>query len=443
MFETPKEATEKEAEEEITGPAHTRRKKGGRSPLPADLPRVEVVHDVPEEEKICACGCAKHRMGEDVTEKLEMIPAKAFVRRDIRPKYVCRNCSGSIVQAPLPAEPIARCIAGPSFLAHMAVSKYADHSPLCRMERSLSRSGIDITRSNMSEWVMRLHQLCRPLIDRIKRRILESDVISSDDTSIRVQQQSGGTKRSYLWVYLGDEKAPYTLFDFREGRSREGPRAVLGDYKGYLQADAYSGYEELYRLRDESGAPCIIEAGCWAHARRYFFEALDSAPDLAPHVLEEIQRLYEIERLLRETDPSPENRHRVRQEQSVAVLERLKTWLEDNPGLPKSPWGKAVHYSLANWKKLVRYTGDGRIEIDNNLVENAIRPVALGRKNYLFAGSHEAAQRAAVTYSLLATCKKHGVEPQAWLTNVLTRIPTHPHKAVHELLPHIWKTRKV
>jgi len=207
----------------------------------------------------------------------------------------------------------------------------------------------------------------------------------------------------------------------------------LSSFEGALQTDGYAVYDEYDTY------PEITRYGCWAHARRYFHQAMDNAPELAEGALKEIRRLYDIERTLRESDPSPENRLIIRQKEAVAILNYFKTWLEHSRGLPKSPWGKAVHYSLSHWEKLLRYTQDGRIEIDNNLVENRIRPIALGRMNYLFAGSHNAAQRAAVIYSLLATCKSHDINPQIWLADVLSRIPIYPQKRVQGLLPHHWK----
>jgi len=211
----------------------------------------------------------------------------------------------------------------------------------------------------------------------------------------------------------------------------------LKNYRGALQSDGYAVYDAY------DNHPGVTTYNCMAHARRHFFDAKESAPERADHALEEIRNLYAVERELRETSATAEERKRVRQEQSVPVLNRLKTWLEANDGLPQSPWGKAVKYSQSRWEKLSRYTDDGRIEIDSNMVENAIRPIAIGRKNYLFCGSHDAAQRAAVIYSLLATCKKQGVNPHEWLTDVLTRIPTHPAKRVKELLPHRWEKSKV
>ena len=445
MFDTPAEDDSAEAAEEVSIPAHKRKKKGGRNPFPPDLPREEIIHDVPEEDKVCSCGCEKHQMGEDVTEEYETIPAQAFVRRHVRPKYVCRQCAGSIVQAPLPERPIPRCQAGPGFLAHMIVSKYADHIPLCRMERILARGGIDITRSNMSEWAMRLHQLCQPLIALIISRILTSTVIHSDDTPIRVQQPGGGIKRSFLWVYLGDESAPYTFYDFTESRSRAGPNKILAEFSGFLQADAYTGYEELYKLVDDEGVPRIREAACWAHTRRYFVQAVESGDELARHAIAEIAKLYGVEKRAKEhCKEKPINelharRLELRQEESVKVIDGLFAWMDERLDvLPRSPLGKALTYAQNNKTALYTYTTDGRLEIDNNAAERAIRPVAIGRKNWLFAGSNQGGQAAATFFTLIESARRNGANPFEYLQDLFTRLPSHNIQRLEELLPDRW-----
>ncbi len=445
LFDAPAEDDSAEADEEVNTPAHKRKKKGGRKPLPPELPREEVIHDVAEEDKVCSCGCAKHRMGEDVTEELETIPAQVFVRRHVRPKYVCRHCSGSIVQAPLPERPIPRCQAGPGFLAHMIVSKYADHIPLCRMERILARGGIDITRSNMSEWAMRLHQLCKPLIALILSRILESAVIHSDDTPIRVQQPGGGIKKSYLWVYLGDETAPYTFYDFTERRTRAGPSKILSDFSGFLQADAYTGYEELYKLVDDEGDPRIREAACWAHTRRYFVQAVESGDELARHAVAEIAKLYGVEKRAKEDckDKSRDELHahrlKLRRKESVEVIDGLFAWMDERfDVLPRSPLGKALTYAQNNKAALYTYTTDGRLDIDNNAAERALRPIAVGRKNWLFAGSNQGGHAAATFFTLIESARRNGTNPFEYLQDLFTRLPGHNIQRLEELLPDRW-----
>ena len=445
LFETPGEADEAEAEREVAVPAH-KRKKGGRRPLPKELPREEVVHDVSEEEKICSCGCEKHRMGEDVTEQIEAVPAKLYIKRHVRPKYVCRKCRSGVAQAPPPPGPIAKCLAGPTFLATMIVGKYGDHIPLCRMEDILRREGVDISRSNMSEWAMGVAKLCRLLAGRMFVRILDSDVIASDDTAIRVQQPGGGTKRSYLWVYLGDEKAPFTVFDFREGRSRAGPNAVLANYSGYLQADAYTGYDDLYTLTGGDGRPRILEVGCWAHARRRFVEAAEAGDKRARFAVDAIGQLYGVEReatkLYKEAGLAElhAGRLELRRERSAPLLDKLYTWMDERLDvLPQSPLGKAIGYAQNNRAALCRFAGDGRLAIDNNAAERALRPVAVGRKNWLFAGSARGGQAAAVFFSLIASARRHGLNPNEYLEDIFVRLPEQNIQKLDELLPDAWR----
>lgn len=300
--------------------------------------------------------------------------------------------------------------------------------------------GITLAESTLGDWTKATADLLIPLYEAMTTELLASTYIQADETPIQVQDRTkkGKTHRGYYWVYHAPLQK-IVVMEYQRGRgARDGPGVFLKDYRGALQSDGYAVYDAYDKHPD------VTTYNCMAHARRHFFEARDSAQELADHALEEIRNLYSIERYLREeTDCSPETRRRMRQEQSVPILKGLKTWLEANEGLPQSPFGKAVKYSLSRWEKLSRYTEDGRIEIDNNLVENAIRPIAIGRRNYLFSGSHDAAQGAAVIYSLLATCKKQGVNPQEWLTDVLSRIPTHPAKRVQELLPHHWEKSKV
>ena len=414
-------------------PAARPQRRPVRQVLPSHLPRETLVIEPETDTR------ALKKIGVEVSETLDYRPAKLVVIRRERPKYVdpCNEDRGVII-APLPPRPIEKGMAEPGLLANILVEKYVDHLPLYRQLQRFTRQGITLAGSTLGDWAAASAELLTPLYDELTREARTSGYIQADETPIPVQdpEEKGKTHRGYYWVY----HAPLSglvVVDYEPGRGRDGPTAWLANYRGALQSDGYRVYEDF----DEK--PGITTYGCWAHARRYFFEALENECEAATYALSEIQKLYEIERALRETDPTPKNRRLVRQEEAAPVLEAFKAWLASNPGLPKSPWGKAVAYSLARWEKLTRYVEDGRIEIDNNLVENAIRPIALGRKNYLFAGSHEAAQRAAIVYSLLATCKKYQVEPQTWLSDVLRRIPSHPQKQVRELLPHVWQHRKV
>jgi transposase len=417
---------------DVPSPKRAPKKKPVRQVLPSHLPR-EVIVLEPEEDT-----SQLKKIGEEITETLAYRPARLVVLRRVRPKYVDpRDETRGVIIAELPARAIDKGLAEPSLLAHVVVEKYIDHLPLYRQVQRFTREGITLSESTLGDWVAASAELLGPLYQALKQQVLSSGYLQADETPIQVQddEKQGKTHRGYYWVY----HAPLgglVVMDYQPGRGRDGPKAFLGGYAGALQSDGYAVYDGF-----DSRAE-ITSYGCWAHARRYFFEAQENAPDLAAHAIEQIGRLYEVERVLREREASPESRRQLRQGQAVPVLARLKAYLEAHPGLPKSPWGQAAGYALTRWEKLCRYTEDGRIEIDNNRVENALRPIALGRKNYLFAGSHEAAQRAAVIYSLVGTCKQHEVNPEQWLSDVLSRIPTHPMKRVHELLPHHWKNCK-
>ncbi len=419
--------------EHVLAPRRTRRKKPVRQVLPSHLPR-EVIVIEPDGDTTDL-----KKIGQEVTETLDYRPARLVVIRRVRPKYVDpRDEDRGVIIAELPSRPIEKGMAEPGLLAHVVIEKYVDHLPLYRQVQRLRREGITLAESTLGGWIAQSAHLLDPLYEALTEEALASGYIQADETPIPVQdhQKKGTTHRGYYWVYHAP-LARLVVIDYQRGRSRDGPVAFLEGYLGALQSDGYAAYDGF------DDRPEITTYACWAHARRYFHEALLIAPDRARHALEQIGRLYDLERALRERDASAQERRRRRRRQALPVLEQFKQWLEANPGLPKSPWGKAVGYSLNRWNKLFRYVEDGRIEIDNNLVENAIRPIALGRKNYLFAGSDEAAQRAAVLYSLLATCKRHDVNPQLWLRDVLSRIPSHPMRRVHELLPHHWKRDEI
>jgi transposase len=429
------EPPEPSASEPTTRPPQANprvRSKPRRQALPAHLPRQEEVLEPDVDTTGLRC------IGQEVTETLDYVPAKLVVRRRIRPKYVDpQDPDRGVIIADLPARPIDKGLPEPGLLAQVAIEKYVDHLPLYRQVQRFARSGITLARSTLGDWIAATADLLAPLYEAVCREALASGYLQADETPIAVQdsQKASTTHRGYYWVYHAVESGLVVLV-YQPGRGAEGPKAMLAAYQGALQSDGYAVYDD-YDTRPE-----IVSYNCWAHARRKFFEAQSNAPDRSAHALTEIARLYEIERVLRERDASPAERQALRQAEAVPILARFKSWLEANPGLPKSPWGQAVAYSLNRWAKLNRYCDDGRIEIDNNLIENAIRPIALGRRNYLFAGSHEAAQRAAVIYSLLGTCKKHEVHVYDWLKDVLERIPTHPHKRVKELLPHHWKKER-
>jgi len=413
--------------------AQRKKRKPVRLVLPSHLKREEIIIEPDEDTSLL------RRIGNEVTETLDYRAARLVIIRRVRPKYVDpRDEDRGVIIGRLPARPVEKGIAEPSLLAHVVIEKYVDHMPLYRQVQRFTRTGITLADSTLGDWISASADLITPLYRALSKELLESGYVQADETPIRVQDSTkkGKTHRGYYWVYMAPENG-LVVMEYQRGRGRAGPNMFLNGYQGALQSDGYKVYDGYDKHVG------VTTYNCMAHARRYFFDAQGSSPELSAHALNEIGLLYEVERELREGDLSPDERRRIRQQRSVPILERFKTWLQANEGLPKSPWGQAIHYSLARWEKLCRYCEDGRIEIDNNLVENAIRPIAIGRKNYLFSGSHDAAQRAAVIYSLLATCKNHDVNPYEWLTDVLTRIPTHPAKRVHELLPHRWENRKM
>lgn len=396
----------------------------GRPPLPAGLHREEIIL----EPSVDVSGAVK--IGEVVTEILEYIPGKIYVKRYVRPKYAVS--SEEIVIADLPSLPIPRGNAGPGLLAQLQVGKFVDHLPFYRQRQMFKRLGMDLAESTINDWFRATCDLLVPLYDCHKKLLLLSFYMMADETPIAVlsEDKPGATHKGYYWVYY-DPLRRMVLFDYRKGRGREGPDEMLRDFKGALQADGYSGYDHY------ENNPDITLLACMAHARRKFDEAKKNDHARADYALRLIQKLYDIERSAREQELTHEQRHTIRNEQARPLMEQFHSWLKDNiiQILPKSAIGIAIAYTLNLWPRLERYLEDGRYEIDNNLIENSIRPVALGRKNYLFAGSHEAAQRAAMMYSFFATCKVNDIEPMGWLTKVLERMPDHSIQRLAELLP--------
>jgi transposase len=408
----------------------------GRKPLPVDLPRKTIEIEPAEEEKICpVCHKQKQRIGSEETEKLEYVPASFYVKRYVRYKYACKDCESHISIGQLPAMAIDKGIAGEGLLAHIITSKYCDHNPLNRLESILRRHGVDINVSTMCDWVGKSADLLAPLVKRLHEKILESPKINTDDTPIPVKSEKhrGSTYNGYLWVYV--DKDYNVVFDFTPNRSREGPLKFLGTYSGYVQADAYSGYDEFFRKSDAT------EVGCHAHARRKFDYALDSDPVRAARLLVLWGKLYDIERKARDDNYSMAQLLEARQKEAKPILAEIKTVLDEykNQVLPKSPIGKAVSYSLNQWEALNRYVDDPILDIDNNLSERLLRMVVIGRKNYLFAGSEAGAGRAAIIYSLVAGCKLNGIDPFRYFRDVLARVSTHPADKIDELLPSEWK----
>ena len=414
--------------------------KAGRKPLPAHLPREEVRHE-PEGGRCPGCGGKLHRIGEDTSEVLDYVPAQFRVIRHVRPRFACRACE-TITQMPAPSLPIEGGRPSAGLLAQVMVAKYCDHTPLYRQSEIYRRVGGDLHRSTLAGWVGRASWLLKPLGEALSGYVLAASKLHGDDTPVPVLDPGRGkTKQGHLWVYLrddrnsGDESAPAALFRYSPDRKGMRPAGHLEGYKGYFQADAYSGYDRLY----EQGE--IIEVGCWAHARRKIFDVYETTGSpIAAQALEKIAALYEIEARIR--GRPPDRRRSIRQGDAVPLLTDLEQWLRAQLAklAPKSTLAGAFRYALAHRQALTRYLDDGQLEIDNNLAENALRPVCLGRKNYLFAGSDAGGERAALLYSLLVTCRLNDIDPYAYLSDVLARIADHPVKRVAELLPFNWAT---
>jgi transposase len=435
----------------VTPTPENRPTKGhGRKPLPAGLPRKRVVHDVPPQQRLCPdCGGDRACIGEEVREQLEYVPASLFVLQHVRPKYACKACQAHVVIAERLPEPIEKGLPGPGLMAHVAVSKYADHLPLYRQEGILKRFGVDLARSTMCGWMAAAADLLAPVVMAMLKRVLQSEVIQTDDTPVKVQDHEGkGIKTGRLWDYIGDHHNRFTVYDYTPDRSRDGPERVLKGFEGYLQADAYSAYDALF----VDGT--IVEVGCWMHARRKFYEARTSDPARSHLVLAWVAGLYKIEEDVKEARKKhPEwdeatwhgYRYDQRLKHSKPIFDAIRAWLDAEPPkvLPKSPLGEAIGYALNHWAALIRPLEAGFLEIDNGASERAMKPVALGRKNWLFAGSDEGGKTAATLMSLCTTCKDFGIDPFAYLRDVLDRVSTHPQSRIEELLPDRWKPAEV
>jgi transposase len=407
---------------------------GRRAVIPALLPRNRIEHTLAEAECRCEeCGSRLQKIGEEITEQLDYTPASLFVNEHVRFKYACKRCEGHLAIAELPGQPIDKGLPGPGLLAQVSVSKFADHLPLNRQVGIFQRHGVELSRSTLCGWIGYVAELLTPLYEDLKRFVLEGRVIQTDDTLVPVLDEAlRQTRKGRLWVYVGDRQHRATVFHYTPTRCREGPAAFLGVYSGYMQADAYAGYDALYK------AGTILEVGCMAHARRYFFDAKETDAR-ALIALAYIHELYEVEKIAPASDPV--QRKALREKHSKPTIEGFKTWLDAQAleVLPKSPIGEAVDYARKQWTVLTRYLDDGSLEIDNSASERALRKVVVGRANWLFCGSDEGGRRAAILYSIIATCRDHQVEPFAYLRDVLARIPTHPDRRRAELLPMNWK----
>ena len=448
------------------------RHKHGRGKLPEHLPRVEVPHDLTDEQKKCPC-CGEQRVciGSEISEQLEFDPSSLKVLKHVRHKYACKSCGegcgrcdcqSHIETATKPVQPIEKGLPGPGLLAYVITSKLGDHLPLYRLEKIFARHGVEIARSTMCAWMLAASELVKPLVELMTSRVKRSQVIHTDETRVPVQdpQVKGACKSGRIWTYIGDGANPYIRYDYTPDRTRAGPQRFLEDYKGYLQADAYGGYDGIYHKGN------VIEVACWAHARRKFFDARETDGRRATQMLAMVAELFavedaareKIELLLKQNSPSassgqasaPRNEYQreqeqirlaLRQDKSKPILAKIKTWLdaESQLVLPRSPMAQAINYTLNQWDALCRYTEQGYLNIDNNAAERALKRIALGRKNWLFAGHDEAGASHARLYTLIASAERHGVDPQAYLTSVLAKIGATPLSELNQFLPEVWK----
>jgi transposase len=421
----------------IVVPAHKRSKRG-RKPLPENLPRVEIIHDLAEEEKVCACGARLSRIGQDTCEKLDYVPAKVRVLRHVRFKYACKSCEGveddgpTVKIAPVPVQLIPKSNVTDGLLAHIVVSKFADGLPLYRQEKIFARMGVELGRATMANWIVKASHICLPLYELLQNEIRSGPLINMDETPLQVLKEPGraNTSKSYMWVFCGgDPKHPAVLYQYRSTRSGEAALGFLDDYQGYIQSDDYNGYDYLAKKNG------IVHLGCWAHVRRKFIDVVkvrkknrgkrESPKGLADQALDHIGRLYQIEKQIRQDQLSPEQINQRRKEQSKPILNEFKTWLDATEPLtpPQGLLGKAINYALKNWDKLTIYTENGMLKPDNNVAENAIRPFVLGRKNWLFAGHPNGANASATFFSLIETAKANDLEPFAYLRWLFQQLP--------------------
>ena len=423
--------------------ARPKRQRAGRQPLPEHLPRIEHRH----EPESCTCGkCGKDlvKIGEDVSEQLDVEPAKFFVHRHIRPQYACRACK-SITAAPIPPAVIDGGMAAVGLLTWVMMSKFLDHLPLYRLEQIAARDGVILSRSTLADWVGRLGVALQPLADRLAWHLLQRDSLHADETPVpQLDPGNGKTKKAYLWAYRSNDLQTgpkIIVFDYQAGRSGRYAQAFLQDWQGHLLVDDYAGYKALFataRAHPESQrllVPCV-ELACWAHARRKFFDLFTASQSpIAQEALNRIALLYAIEAEGREL--TVDQRQYLRTEKSLPALAALHDWLQQTRlrTAPNSATIKAIDYRLKRWGALTRYAETGDLPIDNNPVENSIRPIALGKKNWLFAGSERAGQRAAVIQTLLGTAKLNGLDPAAWLKDTVEKLPTWPNSRIDELLP--------
>ena len=425
--------------------AHTRNHHG-RQKLPEHLNRVEHVLDVSEDKKVCNCGKKLAHIGDDVTERLDYQPSSLFVNRYVRPKYACGDCQCDgcgVKQHPTPEGPIERCEADAGLLAYVIMEKFDYHMPLNRLEIKFEREGVPISRQTMCDWMPGVASVLTPLYDLKRQKIFEHGIVGNDDTPIDMRDgPNKGIQTARMWATVGGEGFKYTLYNFTTNRCKEGPLEFFKDYSGYFMSDAYPGYAGIGKspTKEEVTDHIVTHLACWAHARRYFLDAETTSPRAAAEVLVLIAKLYHVEAETKHL--SPQERFIVRLKESAPLLVKIKKKLEEPlPGhLPQSPMSQAINYTLGLWKELNVFLQDGRLPIDNNAAERAIRSIAVGRKNWLFVGSETGGHTAAILMSFCATCRNLKINPWLYLKDVLQRIQSHPVSRLHELLPDEWQS---
>jgi transposase len=443
--DTAEQAEQNSSEDKTIVPAHSRRKRG-RKPLPADLPRVEVIHDIDESEKTCPCGCQLKRIGEEVCEKLDYVPAKIQVERHIRYKYACPDCEGveddgpTVKIAPPPVQLLPKSMATSGLVAHIVTAKFEDALPLYRQEKIFTRIGIDLPRATMAGWMIKTAEKAGPLLHLLNQEIRSGPIVNIDETPVQVlnEPNRANTTKSYMWVFRGgDPDRPALVYHYHPTRAGQVPLEFLKGYQGYVQTDGYNGYEALGR---QSGVDLV---GCWAHARRMFDKVVKAKANkkkqgAADEALDYIGRLYAIEKEARKDQLDAEQLKAYRQLKANPILDEFKKWLDAKVSTtpPKGLLGKAIGYTLNLWPRLVRYIDDGRLRPDNNLAENAIRPFVVGRKNWLFSGHPKGAAASAALYSLIETAKANGLKPYFYLRYLFDQLPLCETEADYEkLLP--------
>ncbi len=428
------ELARKQAEAAATSepePPRAPRPRAGRQPLPDHLPRIEHRHE-PESCTCGKCGSVLVKIGEDISEQLDIEPARFFVHRHIRPQYACRPCE-TVTAAPIPPAVIDGGMAATGLLSWVAISKYLDHQPLYRLEQIAAREGVTLSRTTMAEWVGRIGVALQPLVDRLTVLLLERNVLHADETPVKqLDPGRGKTKRAYLWVYRSnalETEPPIVVFDYQPSRAGRHAREFLSGWQGHLMVDDYGGYKSMF-------TNTVIELGCLAHARRKYFDLNEAEPNaIAQEALARIAALYAIE--ARGRDMTVEERTQLRREESQPLLESMHDWLLQTRVNVANGGGtaKAIDYSLKRWAALSRYATSGLLPIDNNPIENDIRPIAIGKKNWLFVGSERAGKRAAAIQTLLYTAKLNGLDPAAWLRDTLEKLPTCLNSQIDSLLP--------